>query len=244
MKIIYLDTIDSTNTYAKNMLSENKIRKDCCIAAHEQTAGKGMKNNKWFSEPFKNLTFSLICFTDFLPLTKQFRFNQMVALSVFQFVKTNCKEHEVNIKWPNDIYVGNEKIAGILIETSVMGSKMKYAIIGIGINVNQTEFPAKLPNPTSLSLINSKEYDLAGLLKQFTEIFEHNLQLAKELKFEGFNKEYLKHLYRKDIPAFFYYKKKKINGTIVGVNPNGLLQIETPDNILLECNNKDLEYEL
>jgi len=143
------DALPSTNILANEWLVENKVVEGTVILTHDQYAGKGQATNKWESAPHKNLTFSVILLPKFLLARKQFLLNQVVSLSVFDTLKEYIGEG-LAIKWPNDIYVFNKKITGILIQNNLRGSTLQSSIVGIGLNVNQKQFISDAPNPTSI----------------------------------------------------------------------------------------------
>jgi BirA family transcriptional regulator, biotin operon repressor / biotin---[acetyl-CoA-carboxylase] ligase len=242
MEIIRLNAIKSTNTYAKNLLAENKIVNETCIVTSNQTSGRGMQTNQWESEPNKNLTFSLICFPDFLSPGKQFQLNKLVSLSVFDLLQQIIPDDKLSIKWPNDIYIGNRKIGGILIETSVIGRKMNWVVIGIGINVNQKDFPKELPNATSLIQYFHSELNLEKLLNTYLDLFQQRYDLLSKNMNDDIDADYLKSLFRFGTPSKFIYKEKEITATIAGVNEFGWLQLVADDNLKLECDMKEIAY--
>lgn len=167
---IWLESIDSTNNEAKRRL-------DCLstlsvIAAYNQTAGRGQRGNIWLSSSGKNLTFSIVLKFDDIQSQNfnQSDINDIISLTIVELLSN----YGINarIKYPNDIYVGDKKICGILIEHSLRGNKMVNSIIGVGLNVNQQQFDISLPNPTSMiSETRSKEIDLPTLLEELLEIF-------------------------------------------------------------------------
>ena len=244
MEIIRLKTVDSTNTYAKNILKDNKLRETTCIITSNQTSGKGLHKNIWESEANKNLTFSLICFPEFLAASKQFQLNKAVSLSVHDLIKKIIPKADVSIKWPNDILIGTKKVGGILIENTVIGNKLNSVIIGIGINVNQVEFSDNIPYATSLIHFSENEFDLNILLDQYTKMFEKRYNQINSNKIQNINKDYLKALFRLGIPNEFIFRREKIIATITGVNKYGWLELKTNDNKFLECEMKEIIFVL
>ncbi|HPH88516.1 MAG TPA: biotin--[acetyl-CoA-carboxylase] ligase, partial [Chitinophagales bacterium] len=150
---MHLPSVDSTNTYAKSLIAKSSPIDGTVILADEQFAGRGQSGNVWQSEAGKNLTFSIIYQTSFLLATEQFYLNMAVSLGIWSMVNSKLsieKNKELTIhdsrfttkiKWPNDIYVNNQKIAGILIENTISGMHLKHSVIGVGLNVNQEQFP-------------------------------------------------------------------------------------------------------
>ncbi len=156
MKYIILEEIDSTNSYVSRHGEE--LDDMTMVAAHSQTAGRGQRGNSWESEPGKNLTFTLLARRLPVAPVEQFAISEAVALGVADFLRDEGIEAEV--KWPNDIYVGDRKISGILIEHSLTGSSIEQTRIGVGLNVNQTDFRSDAPNPVSMRQLTGEEYVL------------------------------------------------------------------------------------
>lgn len=167
--IIWLDRVKSTNDEARRHISE--IDNLSVLSALEQTDGRGQHGNKWSSQPGENLTFSIVIKDFRIKSNEQSAISQVTALSLTDFLESH--EISAKIKWPNDIYVGDEKICGILIENALKGQEIDWSIIGIGLNVNQLTFPDNLPNPISMGLYNKNKYpyDTRKLLEEFMVIF-------------------------------------------------------------------------
>jgi BirA family transcriptional regulator, biotin operon repressor / biotin---[acetyl-CoA-carboxylase] ligase len=242
MEIIRLKAIESTNTYAKSLLAENKIVKPTCIVTSNQISGRGMLTNRWESEPNKNLTFSLICFPEFLAPGRQFQLNKVVSLSIIDLFRQLIPDDKLSIKWPNDIYIEQNKAAGILIETSIIGQKLKWVVIGIGINVNQNEFSREIPNPISLIHYTKRVLDLDTMIDNYLELFNQRyIQLSTNIATE-IDAEYLSVLFRFRVSSKFIYKGNEILARITGVNEYGWLQLISADNKLLECEIKEIVF--
>jgi len=233
MKIIHKKLLGSTNAFAEQLISENKIKETTCIAVNHQFAGKGQGKNIWESEKGKNLTISIACFPVFLPAEKQFFLNKAVALSVYDLISELVPEKTISIKWPNDIYIGDEKVAGMLIQSAVQSNKIKYTIIGIGININQRKFPEHLPNPTSVIQHSNSEKDLDKTLKKYLTIFEKYYEMLKNGMISEIDSKYLQALYRFGQRSAFNYDEQKIHACICGVNEYGWLQLVSDDGTLL-----------
>lgn len=233
MEIIRKEAIASTNSFAEQQLAEGKIKKPCCIMAACQSAGKGQGVNSWVSEAGKNLTFSIVCFPEFMLAEKQFYLNKAVALSVARFVSELVPDKSITIKWPNDIYIEDRKTAGILIKTAIQKDRMKYAIIGIGINVNQEQFPEHLPNATSIIQHTKTKTDLNSAIRRFLEIYLHRYEMLMNNKIEEIDRDYLGALYRFGQRSEFEYEGKRIHASICGVNEYGWLQLSMDDGKVL-----------
>lgn len=224
--VISLETVDSTNDYAKQLLSSQKPTDGTLIIAKAQTKGRGQLGNIWQTETGKNLTASYILYPNFLSPDKQFYLNMAVALGIREFCESICAEH-VQIKWPNDILINGKKVCGVLIENALQGSKIQHAIIGIGININQTKFEEHLPNATSILLENSNQTlaiePLAAQLSSFLEKYYLQLRL---LHFNFLEKAYTTSLWRYNQTAEFKKGDTVFKGEITGVTKEGKLEID------------------
>lgn len=226
-QIIHLDNIDSTNNYANLLIQTKRQLHGVAIFAKYQTAGKGQKGNFWESKYGENLTFSLILKPQGVPIPRQFRISQAVSLGICDYLQEHT-DRKVNIKWPNDIYVENNKICGILIETKWMGEYIKDAIIGIGLNINQEHFESDAPNPISLFNITNKKYVLEEEEKNLLETIERRWE-QMEQEPEHTNSDYHDMLYLKDLLANFEDSEGTFSGMIMGVNEIGQLHIKKKD---------------
>lgn len=235
--IIWLDTVDSTNEAARRQISD--IDNLSVLSALEQTSGKGQKGNRWSSARGENLTFSIVlkfsgpsasCRLPSLLARNQFLLTEIASLSVIDLLSRHGISAE--IKWPNDIYVGNKKICGMLIENSLRGQYLSSSIIGIGLNVNQRNFDVNLPNPTSMLLCNPSlsQQDLPELLEEFIEIFRHYHYrcLYSDDGPSYMRKLYLKNMWRYDIDARYMdmVSGQEFSGRIKGLSDIGLLIVK------------------
>lgn len=240
--IIRLDSVSSTNSYASKLLKEERPEEGTIIITEEQLAGKGQGANAWESEKGKNLTFSLILYPEFLEASQQFMISKVIALGLQKYLAFRTRH--ISIKWPNDIYYTDKKIAGILIENSIMGSKLNYSIVGIGININQTEFKSDAPNPISLKqILGSDSY----LEDELVELKYHVAKYYNKLKtkhFKEIDKEYLLNLYKYKVWQDYKTQDLLFRGKITGVNEFGHLQLLTPEDELKEFNFKEVEFVL
>ena len=223
LKYIYLEQIDSTNAYLQRQQSECDIR-NWVVSADEQTAGKGMGSNGWESEVGKNLTFSLALDVSFLPAERQFLLSEAVALGLIHALDTLLPEEKLHIKWPNDIYFENRKLAGILINSTIKANMMDVSIVGIGLNVNQMRFQDWPTHPISMKQITGKEYDLQPLLEQ---VAEQLLIKVEQLKSSpaAIEQDYLKRLYRYRTWADYEVDGKKMRLFMTGIDSFGRLQL-------------------
>lgn len=244
--IIWHKSVDSTNNMARMTLGG--IDKMSVIAAEFQTAGRGQKGNVWTSEEGMNLTFSAAVrfgkgmFPE-IAATEQFAVSECASVAVADFL---CgKGIPVSIKWPNDIYAGDRKICGILIENIVRGGRLDASIIGIGLNVNQTIFPPELPNPTSMQIETGQEYRTDAALEELAALLCDALSgCADESGTSSLRQKYLSLLYRKD--SLHNYidcaSGKVIQGIIRGISPAACLRLEIPGEGIREFAFKEISY--
>jgi BirA family transcriptional regulator, biotin operon repressor / biotin---[acetyl-CoA-carboxylase] ligase len=226
-RIIELSVVDSTNLYAERILLTQKVKEGTIISAFEQTAGKGQGENNWISEPWKNLTVSMILYPRFLPVERQFMLNKAVSLAVLDIVNTLVLSASCRIKWPNDIYSGTRKLGGILIINTVSGTDFDTSIAGIGININQTEFDPVLPNPTSVKLITGMDTELEMVMTLLIEKMDLRYNQLKMDQSEQLDSEYRENLLGYNLIRKFRTGNGVIEGMITDVDPFGRLIIET-----------------
>lgn len=226
MKIIWIKEAASTNS--KVLEYGPATEEGVILSAIIQTQGRGQKGNSWESEPGKNLSFSAMWMPAEFPARQQFSISEAVALSVVDLLKN--LNIEAKVKWPNDIYVGDKKICGILIEHSVMGMNLNRTIAGVGININQKEFLSDAPNPVSVVQLTGKEYDIASLLNRYNEYLTKNL---KEIQLEdgrmSIHKRFMVNLWRGDGKAYPFRDVRsgiRYMGKIEGISPMGFLSVE------------------
>ena len=193
--VIQLNEVDSTNNYLRRMIEQSKdaLPQGFSVYSKYQTAGRGQIGNAWISERGKNLLASILIYPKHIAIHDQFYISKAVSVAVIDALKSLFIEHSSSfyIKWPNDIYFENRKLAGILVENFVMEGMISNSIIGLGINVNQEHFPDSLPNPISLVNITKKETSVEDLLSDI------RLRICTEmekLKFSA-NRETLSFLY-------------------------------------------------
>jgi len=223
--LIELESVDSTNNYAKQLMAISLPTEGTAIMAREQYAGRGQMGNAWTTDAGKNITISFILYPDFLEADKQFFLNMAVSLAVKDFCEFMLKD-EVKIKWPNDIYHLNKKLGGILIENSINGNKLATSVIGIGLNVNQTEFDKSLSNPTSFAAVSKENYDLKDLFEQLCSFLEKYYLQLRQLHFNFLDKAYTESLFRYQQTHEFKKGEQVIRGEINGVTKDGKLIID------------------
>lgn len=225
MNIIKLNAIDSTNSYLKKLVRETSVADRTVVVAKQQLKGRGQMGNGWHSEMGKSLTFSMFKrFENLLP-ENQFMISMVVSIAIADVLK-GLHIPNLAIKWPNDILSGNKKIGGILIENVLEGSFIKYAVIGIGINVNESSFP-NLPQASSLKLQTGITFQGDEVLDSLLQGIYENLENLGAQEFSTIKFEYEKRLYKKDkISVFENYDGNLFNGIIRGISDAGELFVE------------------
>lgn len=236
MAVLIYKSLPSTNTEAK----KPGYRHGDAIIAREQTAGRGQRGNRWSSNAGENLTFSLVWEPTFLEAKRQFLLSEAVALALAD----TLAEYDLRpkIKWTNDIYIGNKKICGILIEHDLgTDGCLARTIVGVGLNINQKVFEEWVPNPTSMATVCGKSFDL-------NEVFQH-LYDALESRYnqlqtspEELEKEYDALLYRKgEMHTYRLPSGKLFEGVILGVKSSGELLVES-EGIVVPYLFKEIEF--
>lgn len=219
---IVLDSIDSTNSYARRIIDNGQYQQGIMVvAAEQQTSGRGMQGNHWESARGENLTFSIICQPEGLCASRQFVVSEAIALSIKAALGKYADG--ISIKWPNDIYWNDCKLGGILIECDLRGKMISNCIIGVGINVNQTVFISNAPNPVSLKNITGNAHDRNAILTDIASHFAQMLECVGSGGEEQIHSIYLDSLYRKH--GFYAYEdaEGRFMAEILDVEPAGYL---------------------
>ena len=210
-KIVHIDETDSTNRWLKDHGEGTMV-----VATDYQTAGKGCGSNSWESERGKNLTFSMLIHPDGIAAREQFRITEVVSVALCRTLQPYIY-NKVEIKWPNDIYVGDRKLCGILIENRLQGNVIVDCIIGIGLNVNQRVFLSDAPNPVSMYQLTGQETDREALLADFLQTFDQEWQNKTN------GSEYRELLYRKGKDGLYEDKTGRFVARLADVLPDGRL---------------------
>jgi BirA family biotin operon repressor/biotin-[acetyl-CoA-carboxylase] ligase len=239
-KYIFLENLSSTNSCAAALLKKQSLQEGTVIYTNYQTAGRGQAGNSWESEPNKNLLISLILYPHLIRPIDQFIISKTISLGICDFLKQHITN--VFIKWPNYIYVMNDKIAGILIETSVMGDKIESVIAGIGLNVNQKKFRGNTVNPVSLAKITGKEYEIEAVLSDLASQLNRRYEMLLSGKKILIDDEYISNLYRYNSWHEYRDSKGDFKGRIVSVNSLGQLQIEDSTGEIHVYGYKEVNY--
>ena len=235
MNVIWLPSIDSTNSEALRRLPE--LPGGTVLAAREQTAGRGQRGNTWFSAPGENLTFTIVLKNLPLGASQAVRLNYLTSVAVADYLES--RGVEAAIKWPNDIYVGGRKICGMLIENTLgPRGELLASVVGIGINLNQKDFP-QLANATSLSLCTGQSYELETELAAFLSVFE-GLQVNDPALFGSYEAR----LFRRGVWAQYHdlLTDREYRGVIEGVEPDGRLRVRSEEGQDLYYRFKEVSY--
>lgn len=217
---IELHQVESTNNYAMGLIHAGMAQHGTTVFAHEQTKGKGQRHNQWISAPGKNITLSILIQPPGLKIIQQFLLGMSIANAAQKFFSSYC-EREIKIKWPNDIYWCDRKAGGILIENVIQGQDWKWAVVGIGLNINQIDF-GNNTKAVSLKQINGKEYELIAMAKnlvlhvhaELNQLISHSAEIVEH---------YHGHLYRLNEKVQLKSKNTEFEGVIKGVNEDGML---------------------
>lgn len=241
---IHVESLDSTNSYASELLRQIELSEGSIIYSFQQLNGRGQRGNIWESEPLKNMALSLVLYPKFLTVEQQFLLTKITSLAVADLMAEmliDCyKQEQVSIKWPNDIYVNEKKIAGILIENGLRETTIQTSVIGIGVNVNQLNF--NVTNATSLASLCDKEFELMEVLNRLCEFFEARYLQLKSNKLEGIDTAYLERLYKLNVWANYCSLEKMFEGKIVGVSKIGKLQVEVRSGEVKEFDLKEIGF--
>jgi len=234
------DIIVSTNSFLKEIIKTTEFENGTVVSAKFQLVGRGQRSNVWESEQNKNILISFIFLPHNILAENQFIISKAVSLAIFDLLY----EYKINvkIKWPNDIYINDKKIAGILIENSLRGNKISNSIIGIGLNINQTNFSSNLPNPTSLQMETNKDYNTDEILNKLIKYLNFRFNLILQKKNDKIDNDYLQNLYRFNKFYSFESKNKVFKGKIKKIDKTGRLILETKSGDIQAFNLKEVSF--
>lgn len=237
--IYYIENTTSTNDEVR----DPKYAHLDAVWAEHQSAGRGQRGHSWHSHEGENITFSVVLTPTFLPIHEQFLLSEIVALALVH----TLREYgiECRIKWTNDIYAGDNKIVGILIEHALSGDTLARTIAGIGLNVNQREFPADLPNPTSMACERGETFDREEIIKRIMENLEAQYCRLEQGEKAAIEREYIETMYHLGEPHTYAYPSgEEFVATIRGVRHSGELRLEHSDGTIREYAFKEVEFVL
>lgn len=224
-QIIMLDEVESTNSFASSLPTE--LPEGSVIVSQFQTNGRGQGSNFWESEKNKNLTFSVLLQPAFVKAVDQFYLSKVISLSLSDLISLYVEN--VQIKWPNDIYVGDKKIGGILIENSIEKDYISHCTVGIGLNINQEQFTSDAPNPVSLIQLTGETYDKDELLEIYLSVLEYRYNMLLNKEYTTIDQNYLDLLFQYNTLAKYQFEGEIFTGTIIGVENTGELIILDQD---------------
>jgi BirA family biotin operon repressor/biotin-[acetyl-CoA-carboxylase] ligase len=237
---IFLTEVESTNNYANHLVLSKAAGHGTVVLAQHQKMGRGQQGNHWESEFGKNLLMSIILFPHFLHAAKQFYLSKIISMALVGFLKTEAEN--VSVKWPNDIYIRNKKVAGILIENSIKANHLDSSIIGIGLNLNQKVFISDAPNPVSLKQITGKDYHVEEVALKIRELLDYWFEKLQAENFNEIDSNYFNQLYRRDEWAMFAKHGIQFEGRITGTGEFGQLILEERNGSLSEYMFKEVEF--
>lgn len=243
--VIVLEKTTSTNDYTKQILSNFKPQYPLtAIMTKEQTDGRGQRGTKWLAKANQNLTTSLLYAPTQLETKDQFALVIISSLAVYDALKP-CVSAHISIKWPNDIMVANKKIAGILIENKLQKGFIPYSIIGIGINILQTDFEEEIVSKTTSLKLENSDINLTklDLLESIIKNFQEYMQLLDRNAFEELWSLYNNRLFRRDITADFSSEGQLFSGKITHVDREGYLHINSSEGVR-KYDLKTVQYQL
>lgn len=247
-KIAYLPTCHSTNDIAAELVRQENLSEGTVVITDAQTAGRGQRGARWVTSQGHNFTFSLVLRPTFLVAAEQFLLSQAMALGVRRFV--SAFSEKAMIKWPNDLYVSDLKIGGILIENAWQGTRMTHAVVGVGLNVNQTDFGDKMTSAaskpviraTSLRLETGQMFELAAQLPSLLQCLEHAYLRLRAGQYEQIRNDYQAVLLGYGEIRLFRANGQVFEGLVTAVTPAGRLCLQRTDGTQQEYDIKEVEW--
>lgn len=237
--MLILDSIDSTNNYAMEMIKKGMATDGNAVFAMEQTRGKGRRGRQWSSNRGDNIILSASYQMQWLPVFHQFQLSVAAALGCFDL----CSKYApgmVSVKWPNDIFINDTKAGGVLIETTIKGTLWQWAVIGIGLNVNQTDFESTNVAATSLSLATNNRFDVLQLAKELCELLTERISDLKNGHFLSMLDTYNQHLFAKNKMVLLKKQHNIFETKLIKVSPTG--QLITKDKSKRAFNFDEVEF--
>ena len=238
--LLFIQDLPSTNSYALDLLKKSKLPEGTILYTNYQSAGKGYSDNKWESEDGKNLLISVILYPTFIKPEDQFLISMAISLGVCDFLMRFIPD--CSIKWPNDIWVNNDKIAGLLLESSLADNLIELTVAGIGLNINQKKFSGNAPNPVSLYHLTGESYDLPSSLEKLAADLDKRYKQLMGDNWGELKKEYVSKLYRLNEWHEFRDKNGKFTGRVLTIGDYGRLIIERQSGEESEYSFKETEF--
>lgn len=240
-QIIRLSSVGSTNNYAANLLRTENVSEGTVILALNQSSGRGQMQNSWVSEPGANLTVSIVLKPVFMGVMEQFALSQMVSVALTETLK-NVGMAEVAVKWPNDTLIYNKKVAGVLVENTVVGKQIATSIIGIGLNVNQLNFD-QLPYATSIRKEKGEKVDVENVLEELLRQMNRWYMQLQQKKFGELKEAYLNYLVGMDVQLLYFVANTPQLFKIVDVDQAGRVVVEDKEGELSSFNFQELKLD-
>jgi BirA family biotin operon repressor/biotin-[acetyl-CoA-carboxylase] ligase len=239
--IIYRQKLNSTNSFAKDLINENNFQLPMIIYADFQSSGKGQGIKIWESNPAENILMSLVFSDEKILASEQFFISKALCIAIIDEISRLIENSEfLSIKWPNDIYWKEKKLGGILVENSIIGNKLNHSICGLGLNINQTQFSSVIPNPISLANITNNNFEILPLVKNISVRF---MNYINEFDQNKIDKEYLEKLFLKDVERNFKIKGENRSLKISNVDKYGRL-ILLDNKTKIVCNHGEVDFNL
>lgn len=238
----FLEELDSTNNVLWELSEKVQLTEFHTVSTDYQWNGRGQDRNIWFSSKAQNILLSALVFPNFLKASDAFQISRWVSLSILDFLKDH-KIKDAKIKWPNDIYVRNKKIAGILIQNAISGNHLSKSLVGIGLNINEKDFPKELPNPVSLFQLVQRELLVLEESDHLIRILQKNYQLIKKSP-QKIIKLYHQKLYQLGEWAKYQIKNEIQEAKILGVDEFGRLEIENRRGVVSQFDLKEIKFVL
>lgn len=244
-KTIHLKETTSTLTYIRELLKEQVLEDGFTVYTDFQTSGRGQKGNSWESQEGLNLLFSTVSYPSDLKANKQFIISQLISIAITDILceEINDENNNISIKWPNDIYWQEKKLAGILIENNITDNKVSQCILGVGINLNQETFKSDAPNPISLKQITGKTYDIEKTLQKIVDkIYFYHKQIESSEGLEEIKSIYKNRLFRRTGKHLFNDNEQTFLAEIVDIEDSGILVLRTQTNEVRKYAFKEIKY--
>ncbi len=241
------ESLHSTNDYLKEIVSKNNVKEGFSITSDFQTNGRGQLNNVWHSSPHQNILFSFVVFPKKIPLSEIFILNQWISISIITCLEELLKSENISgnlqIKWPNDIFLNNKKIGGILIENSISSNGIEQSIIGIGLNINELDFPANLKLATSLKKeFLQIKWERNNVLAKICNILERNYNLLFCAESIITKKTYCQYLLGYGVERLYKIDNKEVSAQIIDIDPHGRLMLQYEDKSIHYFGMKEIEF--
>jgi BirA family biotin operon repressor/biotin-[acetyl-CoA-carboxylase] ligase len=239
-KKIFIEKLSSTNIHASHMVRKGIVQEGTVIYTKFQTAGRGQAGNSWEGQYGKNLLFSTVLYPHTIKADDQFLISKIMTLGIKDYLKGLIRG--TSIKWPNDIYINDDKIAGILIENTIIQNEIEYTIAGIGVNINQEKFSAGILNPTSLKIQTGVTYNLEDCLADLLKSLDFRYKQLINGKITTLDTDYITSLYRYNEWTEFKDSDGIFEGKIIAVTGKGRLQIEDRKSRIYEFGFREVDF--